>query len=72
MFTGDLLFKGAIGRVDFIGGNAREMVKSLHKITKYPENTIIYPDHENSTILQQELDTNVYLKKLIGENPNGD
>lgn len=72
MFTGDLLFKGTIGRVDFIGGDALEMEKSLQRIIKYPKTTRIYPGHEEFSTLQSELDTNAYLKSAIGGNVDGD
>ena len=72
MFTGDLLFKGTIGRVDFIGGDALEMEKSLQRIIKYPRTTRIYPGHEEFSTLQSELDTNAYLKSAIGGNVDGD
>lgn len=72
MFTGDLLFNGIIGRVNFIGGDALKMEKSLQRIVKYPKTTRIYPGHEEFSTLQSELDTNTYLKSAIRGNVNGD
>ena len=46
VFTGDTLFRGATGRVDFEGGNANEMRASLKKLGKLPDSTIVFPGHE--------------------------
>ena len=51
MFTGDFIFKGAIGRTDLEGGNDIEMINSLNKINKYDKNIIIYPGHGDKTTL---------------------
>ncbi len=54
MFTGDFLFEGSIGRMDLPGGNSIEMKASLELISKYPNNTIIYPGHGEKSILGEE------------------
>lgn len=54
MFTGDFLFNGTIGRMDLPDGSITEMKESLDKITKYPDNTIIYPGHGEKTSLGRE------------------
>ena len=56
MFTGDFIFKGAIGRTDLLGGSDIDMLKSLNKMKKYPKDTLIYPGHGDSTKLLNELD----------------
>ena len=53
MFTGDFIFKDGIGRTD-LGGNDLDMIKSIDKISKYP-NIKIYPGHGESSYLQEEL-----------------
>lgn len=53
MFTGDFIFKGAIGRTD-LGGNEFSMRDSLEKIKQYDDNIKIYPGHGESTILKDE------------------
>ena len=60
MFTGDFLFKGTIGRTDMPTGDSNEMKKSIEKIKKYPQKTIIYPGHGEKTKLLEELKTNPY------------
>lgn len=54
MFTGDFLFQGTIGRMDFPGGSEKEMQESLEKIAKYDDDIKIYPGHGPSTILGNE------------------
>ena len=51
MFTGDFIFKGAIGRTDLEGGNYLDMLNSLNKIDKYDKDIIIYPGHGDKTTL---------------------
>ena len=51
MFTGDFIFKGAIGRTDLEGGNDIDMINSLNKIDKYDKDIIIYPGHGDKTTL---------------------
>ncbi len=55
MFTGDFIFKNAIGRTDLPGGSDIDMLKSLNKIRNYPKDITIYPGHGLSTILSHEL-----------------
>lgn len=55
MFTGDFIFKNAIGRTDLPGGNMLDMINSLNKIKKYSNDIVIYPGHGESTTLESEL-----------------
>ncbi len=61
LFTGDLLFRGAIGRTDLPGGDAVRIKKSLAKLKKMDSQLIIHPGHGGSSILEYELKTNYYL-----------
>ena len=51
MFTGDFIFKDAIGRTDLPGGNMESMIESLNKIKSYNKDIIIYPGHGDKTTL---------------------
>lgn len=60
MFTGDFIFKGAIGRTDLPGGNMESMINSLNKMRSYNKDIIIYPGHGDKTTLG-ENDLTKYL-----------
>lgn len=55
MFTGDFIFKNAIGRTDLPSGNILDMLNSLNKIKEYDKDIIIYPGHGTTTILKDEI-----------------
>jgi glyoxylase-like metal-dependent hydrolase (beta-lactamase superfamily II) len=65
IFTGDLLFSGGIGRYDLPGGDGRKIMKSLEKVTEYPDETKIYPGHGPSSTIGAERRGNFYLINLI-------
>ena len=54
LFSGDFIFKGSIGRVDFPYSNPKDMKKSINKILKWKKDIKIYPGHGDSTQLSQE------------------
>ena len=46
LFSGDLLFKGNIGRTDLPGSDPAAMYESLnHTLRNLPDDTIVYPGH---------------------------
>lgn len=53
LFTGDTLFKDGVGRTDFSYSRPLQLIKSLDKLKKLPESTIIYPGHGDSAILSE-------------------
>lgn len=67
MFTGDFIFKNAIGRCDLEGGNFDEMLQSLRKIKNYNKKTILYPGHGDKTTLEEEILNNEFLKVINNE-----
>lgn len=62
IFTGDTLFKGSVGRTDLEGGDIRRLKDSLRVFKQFKKDYIIYPGHDESTTLLDELDNNYYLK----------
>jgi glyoxylase-like metal-dependent hydrolase (beta-lactamase superfamily II) len=54
LFSGDLIFKGAIGRHDFSYSDKEELKKSLAKIFELPDNVVIYPGHGGETTIKNE------------------
>ncbi len=64
LFTGDLLFKGSVGRTDLPGGSMTDLNKSLmKKIAKLPPQIKIYPGHGEETTLENELKRNPFLNR---------
>ena len=62
MFVGDFIFNESIGRTDLPGGSITEMNRSIEKILEYPDDTKLYPGHNNSTTLGYEKENNPFLK----------
>ena len=54
LISGDTLFAGSCGRVDFPSSNPEAMWASLEKLSKLPKKTKVYPGHGESTILEWE------------------
>jgi hydroxyacylglutathione hydrolase len=56
LLSGDTLFAGAFGRVDFPGGDAGEMVRSLGRLARdIPRTVRVLPGHGPETTLGREL-----------------
>ena len=63
LFSGDTLFNGSIGRVDFPTGSVRKMKESLQKIVKNcGDDMTVYPGHDAKTTIKEEKKYNMYLK----------
>ena len=58
LFSGDTLFQGSCGRVDFPGGSPREMMESLNRLASLQLNYRVHPGHGDST----EKRTNPYMR----------
>ena len=56
IFCGDVLFRGSFGRVDFPGGNVKELCDSSKKLLEY--NATLYPGHGEPTTTDEERGTN--------------
>ena len=55
LFSGDVLFKGNVGRVDLPGGDARAMEQSLARVAGLPAETRVFPGHGAQTTIGDEL-----------------
>ena len=62
MFSGDTLFAGSCGRVDFPGGNPQEMLRSLRRLASLEADYRVHPGHGESTTLAEEKRYNPYLR----------
>jgi hydroxyacylglutathione hydrolase len=65
LFSGDVLFKGSIGRTDLPGGDAPTLLENIRKLVDgYPPETTVYPGHMGVTTLGAERATNPFLAEL--------
>ncbi|MCM0622098.1 MBL fold metallo-hydrolase [Nocardioides bruguierae] len=65
MFSGDLLFKGSIGRTDLPGGDHPTILRSLRdKVLPLADDVVVLPGHGEQTSIGAERVTNPYLKDL--------
>lgn len=63
VLSGDTLFNGSCGRVDFPTGDALKMRNSLQRIIKeYPDNYDVYPGHDEKTTIKREKNGNPYIR----------
>lgn len=61
LFTGDTLFRGGCGRIDFPTGNQLAMMSSLAKIKQLTFDADVYPGHGPQSTLSLEKSNNPYL-----------
>ncbi|MDO4731309.1 MAG: MBL fold metallo-hydrolase [Clostridia bacterium] len=64
IFTGDTLFEGSVGRIDFPTGSFRNLKASLARLKSLKTNYSVYPGHGEITRLNYEKSTNPYLQKV--------
>lgn len=62
VFSGDALFRGAIGRTDLEGGSGAVLLNSIKtKLLPLPDDTRILPGHGDETTLDREQHTNPFI-----------
>lgn len=62
LFSGDLLFAGAMGRVDFPRGSFDDIMRSLHgTVLPLQDDTLVLSGHGPDTTVGRERATNPYL-----------
>lgn len=54
LFSGDTLFRNAVGRTDFRYSKPLQLNASLHRLFELPAETLIYPGHGETTIIEEE------------------
>lgn len=54
LFSGDTLFAGTYGRTDVPGGSEKEILASIAKLMKLPDDTNVYPGHGAPTTIGDE------------------
>ncbi len=64
LFSGDTLFKGSIGRVDFDGSEPDKIIHSIFSVLNAVDSkTAVYPGHGDSSIKEYELEFNPFLRQ---------
>jgi hydroxyacylglutathione hydrolase len=65
LFSGDVLFRGSVGRADLPGGDWPTLIATLELLAhRFPPETIVYSGHGPETTLGAELRTNPFLAEL--------
>jgi len=65
LFSGDVLFEGSVGRVDLPGGDWPTLLASIDSlVSRFPEDTTVYPGHMGITTIGRERATNPFLREL--------
>ncbi|MDR0350105.1 MAG: MBL fold metallo-hydrolase [Coriobacteriales bacterium] len=54
LIAGDTLFREAVGRTDLASGSASQQQKTLKKLAQLPDETKVYPGHEEDTTIAHE------------------
>ncbi|MGM0375802.1 MAG: MBL fold metallo-hydrolase [Bacteroidota bacterium] len=62
LLSGDVLFKGSIGRSDLPGGDQQALIEGiLQKLLVLPDDVQVYPGHGPATTIGEEKQTNPFL-----------
>lgn len=62
LFSGDTLFHMSVGRTDFPKGSMSDIIRSIQqKILPLPDETMVYPGHNDETTIGTERMYNPYL-----------
>jgi hydroxyacylglutathione hydrolase len=65
LLSGDVLFRGSVGRTDLPGGDWATLLESIRGLVEgFPEETVVYPGHMGITTLGAERSTNAFLAEL--------
>lgn len=62
LLSGDVLFRGSIGRTDLPGGDYDTLINSIRsRLMDLPGETIVYPGHGPETSIEYERNSNPFL-----------
>lgn len=63
LIAGDSLFRGSIGRTDFVGGNHQQLVDNVrNRLLTLPDDTVVLPGHGPFTTIADEKRSNPFLR----------
>ncbi|PYZ94316.1 hypothetical protein CR194_01930 [Salipaludibacillus keqinensis] len=62
IFSGDVLFRGGVGRTDLPGGDQDTLMNTIHdKMLSLPDDTIVANGHGPETTIGEEKETNPFI-----------
>lgn len=62
VFSGDVLFRGGVGRTDLPGGDEETLMNSIHsKLLSLPDETVVANGHGPVTTIGEEKETNPFI-----------
>ncbi|AEA34228.1 MBL fold metallo-hydrolase [Hippea maritima] len=61
LFSGDTLFFESVGRWDFPSGSKNDLLDSLKRLIKLPDDVLVYPGHGEPTTIEHERKLNPYI-----------
>jgi len=63
IFSGDVLFRGSVGRSDLAGGSHTQLLNGIkEKLLTLPPDTVVYSGHGPLTTIGEEIRSNFYLQ----------
>jgi glyoxylase-like metal-dependent hydrolase (beta-lactamase superfamily II) len=63
VIVGDALFAGSVGRVDFPGSDAQQLMDNIrNNLYALPDDTVVYAGHMQTTTIGQEKRTNPFVR----------
>ena len=70
LFSGDLLFRGSVGRTDLPGGSFEQLLASLERaVLPLPDATTVHCGHLDDTTVGLERATNPFLAEITRPGP---
>ena len=63
---GDLIIAGAVGRTDFADSSPAALYASIRRVMQLPPDTRLLPGHGDVGTLADELETNPYVRAVMG------
>jgi len=63
--SGDVLFRGSVGRTDLPGCSQPQLFESLRLLCELPAETRILPGHGDETTIGAELETNPFCRNIF-------
>jgi hydroxyacylglutathione hydrolase len=63
VISGDVLFKGSVGRTDLPGGNSETLMSSIKNVMySLPDDTVVFSGHGPATTIGEEKGTNPFVR----------